>query len=352
MNDVIEALSAAVGDACVRLSDADEVTSCADGGWNPRLWAALEQIGVTTISVHEDRGGAGGDVRTAVAVLEVLGQHSAGVPVAETALLAGWLLAECGASVPTGPMTAVVAGPEVSLRRTAVGWSITGTLPRVGWARHAEAITVLAGDRAVLLDRGDFTVEPGTNLAGEPRDTVVLGGAIVPAGRVYDCQAGAITVPAFRHRAALARTALMAGAARRALELSLAYAREREQFGRPLTKFQAVQQTLATLAGEVLLGKVAAESAALVVDSGADADVAVSAAKAAAGHAAGLVCTMAHQIHGAIGFTEEHALRHSTTRLWAWRDECGNDDEWATRLGTRALGAGADGLWPLLTGTQ
>jgi acyl-CoA dehydrogenase len=145
---------------------------------------------------------------------------------------------------------------------------------------------------------------------------------------------------------------MMAGAARRALELSIAYAREREQFGRTLSKFQAVQQHLAALTGEVLLSAVAAEAAASTLDSGGDAELAISAAKAATGHAAGQICALAHQVHGAIGFTDEHSLRHSTTRLWAWRDECGNDDEWAARLGVRALGAGTDGLWPLLVGTR
>jgi hypothetical protein len=112
----------------------------------------------------------------------------------------------------------------------------------------------------------------------------------IPAAQVLELPGSSpVTVAAFRSRAALSRVALTAGAARRALELSVAYAGEREQFGRPLAKFQAIQQHLAAMAGEVVLSKVAAEAAALAMDSGSDATVPVAAAKVAAGQAAGLV---------------------------------------------------------------
>jgi acyl-CoA dehydrogenase len=353
MNDVIEALSAAVADACTRHGQADSGSGWADGGWDPQLWDALEQIGVTTISVPENWGGAGGDVRTAVAVLQELGRHSARVPLAETALLAGWLLAGCARPVPTGPLTAAVASADVALRRVPAGWSIAGILPRVPWARHARAVVVLLDNRVIELLPDEMSLEHGSNMAGEPRDTLVLSGVTVPTTRVHDLPTGSpVSAAAFEHRAALARTALMAGAAHRVLDLSVAHAGQREQFGRPIAKFQAVQQSLAALAGETLLCKVVSEAAALAVDSGEGADVAVSAAKVAAGHAVGVVCSVGHQVHGAIGFTEEHSLHRSTTRLWAWRDECGNDDVWAARLGALVLDAGANGLWRLLTETQ
>jgi acyl-CoA dehydrogenase len=359
VNDITDALAATVAEACDRYSDADAVAACAGGGWNSRLWTALEQIGVTTVSVPEDRGGAGGDTAAAVAVLEVLGRYAAGVPLAETALLAGWLLAAAGAPVPPGPLTAAVASPQLRLERDGGQWRVTGTLPRVPWARWAGHIAVLAGDQVIVLRPDDVRVTEGVNLAGEPRDDVSADG-LVPDTAVFPVPA-AITAAAFGQRAALARAALMAGAARRALELSVAYAGEREQFGRPIGRFQAVQQHLAAMAGEVLLARVAAGAAACAVDASADgrgagagdagAEVAVAAAKAVAGQAAGQVTALAHQVHGAIGFTEEHPLRHSTTRLWAWRDEDGNEQRWSAVLGQRALEAGSSGLWPLVSGS-
>ncbi|MWA00699.1 acyl-CoA dehydrogenase [Actinomadura sp. LD22] len=332
MNDIVQDLVDTVDAVCARHADPER-------DWNPRLWDELERVGVTLLPVPEERGGAGADLATTAEVLRVLGRHAAAVPAAETALLAGWLLAEAGADVPSGPLTAAVAGPDVALREDAGGaWTLTGTLPRVPWARHAEGVAVLAGGRVAFVPRGGYEVEEGANLAGEPRDTVRLQDA---AARVL---ASAATEKAFRERGALGRAALMAGAMEAATGLAVRYAGERVQFGRPLARFQAVQQHLAEMAGETLLATVAAQAAA------ADGTgFAVAAAKAAASEAAGTVCRLAHQVHGAIGFTDEHGLRHFTTRLWAWRDECGNEAEWGEAVGARAVDAGTEGLWPLIT---
>jgi acyl-CoA dehydrogenase len=158
-----------------------------------------------------------------------------------------------------------------------------------------------------------------------------------------------------RLRAALGRSQLLAGAARAALARTVRYAGERVQFGRPIGRFQAVQQQLALAAAEVAAAGAAADAAAATAQRaglGADATAfAVAAAKARTGEAAGEVARIAHQVHGAIGFTREHDLRRWTTRLWAWRDEDGSDATWQTELGVRVLAAGPDALWPLVTGT-
>ncbi|MDX2968146.1 acyl-CoA dehydrogenase family protein [Kribbella solani] len=349
MNDIIEALDASVRSVCGKYGADDEALRRTDG-WNPSLWSALESIGVTTLSVPEEYGGSGGDVVTAVAVLEVLGEHAAAVPFAETALLAGRLLSGCGVQVPPGPLAAIVAGPELQVQPTVSGVQMSGVARRVPWARAAEHLVVLAEDRVILLRRAEGLVAQGTNIAGEPRDDVAFDCA-VPAERVYWLRGEPQrVVREQRLRMTLARAALIAGAARRALELTVAYAGEREQFGRPIGKFQAVQQHLAAMAGEVLLTKIAVEAAAVAVDADSGAEVAVAAAKTVAGQAAGLVASLAHQVHGALGYTEEHPLRHSTTRLWAWRDEAGNEAACSAVLDQHVLAAGKGGLWPLISG--
>ena len=70
------------------------------------------------------------------------------------------------------------------------------------------------------------------------------------------------------------------------------------------------------------------------------------------GEAAGRGSKVAHQVHGAIGFTHEHELHYRTRRLWAWRDEMGSETWWAARVGEAVLARGADGLWPLLTSSS
>lgn len=344
MSEITEALVEAVTDACGRHPSADGAE------WNTPLWSALEQIGITLLSVPEEQGGSGGDARAAAAVLRVLGHHCATVPFAETALQAAWLLGSCQAEIPEGPMAAAVSGPGFLLAHESDGWVIDGQLNRVPWARIADHLVVLNGQHVVVLTRHEFVVEPGANLAGEPRDRVVISRMTLPEGRVHLIgENSEVSEHQFVARGALGRMAMLAGAAHRSLELSVTYASEREQFGRSLDKFQSVQHQIAAMASEVLLCKTVADSAAMALDDGRSWEFAVAAGKVSAAESSGIVARIAHQIHGAIGFTEEHDLRRCTTRIWSWRDECGAARRWAEEVGTQTLAVGADDLWSLLS---
>jgi alkylation response protein AidB-like acyl-CoA dehydrogenase len=152
----------------------------------------------------------------------------------------------------------------------------------------------------------------------------------------------------WRAAGAVIRAVQIAGALSRALALSVAYAQTRVQFGRPIGKFQAIQHTLAILAGQSAAAIAAADMAADALAGGLP-PLLVGAAKARAGEAASIAAGLAHQAHGAIGFTQEYELHHLTRRLWSWRDEFGHEAEWNEVVGRAALAAGADGLWPALT---
>jgi len=122
------------------------------------------------------------------------------------------------------------------------------------------------------------------------------------------------------------------------------------QFGRPIAKFQAIQQQLALLAEQAAAASVAVESAATAVAAARpSASLAIAVAKIRAGEAAGKVAEIAHQVHGAIGFTHEHSLHRLTRRLWSWRDEFGTESQWSLDLGKEVMAAGADALWPTIT---
>jgi alkylation response protein AidB-like acyl-CoA dehydrogenase len=108
-----------------------------------------------------------------------------------------------------------------------------------------------------------------------------------------------------------------------------------------------VQQSLALLAGEVQAARAALD---LVAREPSRAHVA--GAKLRAGDAAGAATEIAHQVHGAIGYTDEHELHRFTTRIWSWRDEWGSEEEWAIDLGRLACAEGPDELWPGLTGVR
>jgi acyl-CoA dehydrogenase len=220
----------------------------------------------------------------------------------------------------------------------------------VPWARSAAGIVVLTGDRVLSLGPA-ATIIHGANLAEEPRDDVMLENVALDAGAAATAPAQAAIE--FTLRAALGRSLLLAGAANGALAMAVRYAGERVQFGRPIGRQQAIQQQLALAAAEVAAAAASSGAAARTAEAAGFDDpatgFAVAAAKARCGEAAGQVARIAHQVHGAIGFTREHDLRLVTTRLWAWRDEDGSDAYWNERVGTRVLDAGADGLWPLLT---
>ena len=182
------------------------------------------------------------------------------------------------------------------------------------------------------------------NLAGEPRDSIVMD-VRLPAEAVAPVD---LDPARLRAAGAAVRTAQIAGALSRALSLSVGYAQTRVQFGRPIGKFQAIQQNLAVLAGQSAAAIAAADMAGDAL-AGDLSPLQIGAAKARAGEAASVAAGLAHQSHGAIGFTQEYDLHFATRRLWSWRDEFGNEAEWNIVVGRAALAAGPEGLWPALT---
>jgi acyl-CoA dehydrogenase len=145
------------------------------------------------------------------------------------------------------------------------------------------------------------------------------------------------------------RAQQMVGAMERCLDYAIAYAMERQQFGRPIAKFQAIQHMLADAAGQFAAASASADLAADAVAQ-ADFEFAVAIAKARVGEAAGKVAEICHQVHGAMGFTQEHPLHFATRRLWSWRDEFGHEAFWQQRIGTLVCAGGGDALWQRLVG--
>ncbi|HXQ67343.1 MAG TPA: acyl-CoA dehydrogenase family protein [Alphaproteobacteria bacterium] len=322
------------------------------GIWPEALWAALEEAGFPKALVPEAAGGTGVGAADALGLVRSAAKFSAPVPLAET-MLAARVLAEAGLAVPEGPLAIAPVNrrERFTLSRQSGGWRLAGRASRVPWARHATALVLLVeeGNRpmAVSLAAGRAEIKHGANLAGEPRDDVALE-ADVTADAVAPLEGGIDLEQLYALGAAL-RTNQIAGALARALEITVRYAGERVQFGRPIGKFQAVQQNLAVLAGQAAAAAAAADIAAEAVGT-AMSPLAIASAKVRAGEAAGLGAAIAHQVHGAIGFTEEYALQLSTRRLWSWREEFGNEAEWAAVIGRHAAAQGADRLWATITG--
>jgi acyl-CoA dehydrogenase len=345
LTDSAERLFAKEASAAV-LRDADA------GTWPAALWDAVSAGGFTAALLPEDAGGFGISVPEAMALIRVAAGHAAPIPLGET-MLAGRILAQAGLAVPEGPLSLapVRRGDAFELSRAPGGeWRLVGTASRVPWARQAAVIAIVAkgpdGWYVASLPAGRFDSKPGDNLAGEPRDTMMVD-TLLAATAVAQAPAH-FNPDALRAAGAVLRTNQIAGAIARALALTVGYVQVRVQFGRPIGKFQAIQQNLAILAGQSAAAIAAAEMAAEALASGLN-PVVVGAAKARAGEAASIAAGIAHQAHGAIGFTQEYALHHLTRRLWSWRDEFGNEAEWQQVVGRAAFAAGADGLWAMIT---
>lgn len=305
------------------------------------LWADIEAAGLPLALLSEDQGGFGLDAAEALQLVQIAAAHAAPVPLAET-MLANWLLAAAGLDPAEGP-AAVVSG------LTLAGGRVTGKAPRVPWGRDAAVVVALAGDRLMRLTTG-WQVDESHNIAAEPRDTLTFD---TPA----DTQAAApVSADTLHALMAMLRAQALAGALDAALNRTVAYANERMQFGRAIGKFQAIQQSLAVMATEVAAARAGAGMAAAALPlARSDArafTMAAAAAKLRAGEAAGIAAGIAHQVHGAIGFTAEYPLHPLTRRLWAWRDECGSESHWAGVLGDLACTLGRGGFWPFLTGTE
>jgi acyl-CoA dehydrogenase len=200
------------------------------------------------------------------------------------------------------------------------------------------------------VDTASLSVGAGHNSAGEPRDDVSADIASLTGTPVSDN-----VIEQFMRRAALVRAIQVCAVLDRILALSVAHAGERVQFGRPLAKFQAVQNLVADIAAESALARAATDGAlaeALRSDwSSSHLDFLVAVARSCAGHAASVVVRNAHQVHGAIGTTREHRLHEFTMPALSWRSEYGSVAHWDEILTGYATEAGADGLWALVTAT-
>jgi alkylation response protein AidB-like acyl-CoA dehydrogenase len=329
--------------------EARHLRDAEQGNFQSAAWAAVEDAGLHRALVPEDFGGYGVDIADALSLLRVAGEFALPLPLAET-MLASWLLAGARIDIPDGPLTIapVVKNERLALTRTAAGWHVSGTATRIPWARDAAGIAVLAehgGQTYVaLLAGGSWTSTQAQNTAREPRDTIAVDAAplaVAPA-------AAGIGFDQLRAIGAAMRALQIAGALTKVVAMTCQYAQDRVQFGRPIGKFQAVQQNLAIMAGQTAAAVAASDLGAEAVANGVRL-LPIAAAKARCGEAASLSAGIAHQSHGAIGFTYEHSLHFFTKRLWSWRDEFGNESEWNQLVGRHMLAAGADRLWTEIT---
>lgn len=337
---IVDTVERLLTDVCT----ADEVERAEPTGWSEPTWSALAAAGFPWVGIDESKGGSGGSLDDLAAILRATGRFAAPVPIAETAMLGGWWLAEHELALPGGPVT-VIDRPS-TVRVVDGRLQIDGT---AAWARQAERIVATTVDHAQVfsLPADRVTITAGANLAGEARDRVVADLAIDeldPRGR-----ADVSSDPQLLHqRGALSRVIMAAGALSAMSQMTVDYTHERRQFGKPVATFQAVQHHLVTVAQCSVSAQMAADVAVRAVRNGAG-TFDVAAARVVVDRAITDGTRAAHQAHGAMGVTREYPLHHLSRRLWSWRHEWGTTTSWRRELGSQVVDAGADRLFALAT---
>ena len=334
------------------LADAQTINRDKKGGWKAPLWQALTEAGLPLSWVPEDCGGSGASMAEGFSVLSSAGRFAIAVPLAET-MLAGWLLTQAKIAVARRHDDGRARKPErphhAQCRRHLVRSRARRSLRQRRQTHRGAGASGASGLSIALVDAGACRIEAGLNLASDGSDTVTFNNvppvAIKPAPKGFD-------QTALMLMGGVARSLQIAGALESMLDVSVRYSNERVAFEKKISKFQAVQHNLARLAGEAAAALAAASSAADAIANSKSFDDAVfleaASAKIRCSEAAEKGAAIAHQVHGAIGFTIEHILHRYTLRALSWRDDFGSESYWAVELGKLVAARGADELWPLV----
>ena len=309
-------------------------------GYSPALWQSMAELGWMGLALPEEYGGVGSGFLELCLLLEEHGRYRVPSPFLATVVLCALPIAAFGkARQRSAILPAIAAGKQVlsyaeceanadweasaiSLTATARGadYVLSGEKLFVPYAAAAHTLLVASrtggkgsnGITLFLVDTASqgIACESMHTVARDHQDRVIFRGVRVPRTHVLGkAGQGWRIVEAIRRWGAAARCAEMIGGAGRVLDMTIEYANMREQFGRPIGSFQAIQHHCADMAVDVLGARFIAYEAIWRLSERLDASAEVSMAKAWVSDACQRVCALAHQVHGAIGFTQEHDLQ-------------------------------------------
>lgn len=272
------------------------------------FWKQLCELGLADLTGAEQRGGSGATWREAAHLARSLARHGCVLGVADSDLVAGWLLERCG-----------VAAPQ-ALRAVHLADGDDDAGHRPDPPLHADRVLLLRHN--TIGDMGWFLMDcPVTD--PHPGATTID----THWTRVHDDD-----ISRARLRLSLVRAVQITGALEAMAAMTVEHAQTREQFGRPIGRQQAVQQMVATVVAETALARAATDAAVLIAaePDGATERLApaVAVARSCTGHAVDAVVRNAHQVIGAIGTTREHRLHIFTSMALSLRGEHGTTRHW------------------------
>lgn len=340
-------------------------------GYSPEQWKSMAELGWMGLAFPEALGGAGSGFLELCVLIEEHGRFRMPGPFFSTVVLCGMAINGFGSDEQKREFVPAIAsgdrilayaeseanaswdasGIEMTARVEGAHYILDGTKRFVSYAPAAHGFLVVArtgskGERGIALFLVDaqspgIAREPLQTIATDHQYDLTFQGVRVPKSRLLDkAGKGWRIVEAIRQWGTAAKCAEMVGGAERVLEMTLEYAKVREQFSRPIGSFQAIQHHCANMAVDVLGSRFLAYEAIWRLSEGLEAAAEVSMAKAWVSDAYQRVCNLAHQVHGAIGFTREHDLQLYSRSAKAAELSFGDADYHREKLAQRILGPG------------
>ncbi len=323
----------------IALVDAIEAM-CA--GNDEQLSQALNEAGIATIGVAESDGGSGGGDADLAVALRLLAGLARDTNLAEDGFISAWALRQCGQVELHQQLTpAFDVGTRLTATLGSGAWFITGHASLVPLVPKSDlaVLPVEANGQLhlALVSTSEAEMIAGSNLAGEDRCELYFDSVKVERMLQLPSYISWIDLHA---RLALARAVQISGALVAIAELTVNYARTREQFGKAIAEQQAVAHMLSSIAEQSLLAEAAVATA---INSPTTWNCAI--AKSVASRAARSASADAHQVHGAMGMSQEYPLGSLTTRLWSWIEEGGRPESWESWLGAQFMQQDHPSLW-------
>jgi alkylation response protein AidB-like acyl-CoA dehydrogenase len=337
-------------------------------GYSAELWQKMAALGWMGVAFPEAYGGLGNGFLDLCLLIEEMGRVRLPSPFLSTVVLGGMPILHFGSDEQKSTFLPDIAAGgriltyaelepgagwdahDVCCVATPDGndWVLNGTKLFVPYASAADDLLVVVRSEGadeqsltlLLVDTASdgIAYERLETVGHDHLERVTFEGVRVAGNRVLgDVDKGRSMIEAIGRWGSAARCAEMLGGAERVLQMTLDYAKERHQFGRPIGSFQAVQHHCANMAIDVLGSRFITYEAIWCLDEGLAASEIVSMAKAWSGEAYRRICSLGHQIHGAIGYTREHDLnlyfRHAAAADLAFGDSDYHREQVAQQLG-------------------
>lgn len=349
-NSAREFLQAECPDTYVRAMEEDE------RGYTTEMWQKIAEQGWLGLIFPEQYGGVGLSFLDLSVLLEETGRALLPGPLFSTIVMGGMAIMDAGSEaqkqellpqIGEGQLIVTLAltepsarwdaaGVETTATQSGEGWTLNGTKLFVPNAHVADTYVVAArtgeGERDITLflvpsDAAGVSQTLLKTIASDRQSEVVLDNVSLPASAALGgVNKGWDTIEKALAWGAVGKCAEMVGGAEQVLDMTVEYAKQRTQFGRPIGSFQAIQHHCANMATDVEGSRYITYQAAWLLSEGEAASQEVAMAKAWVSDAYRRICALGHQCHGAIGFTKEHNMQLYSRRAKAAELAFGDTD--------------------------